>query len=92
MVFVLKVYFHTDAEIEVGPLATRLLSLVHQIIKLDQHTSEQKQLVYNALSLWTQCQLSEFKCDWPFKVPDETGDFVLTGLLYCTEEKIRQEF
>lgn len=57
MVFVLKVYFHSNAEIEVGPLQDKLLSLMHQIIKLDQHTSEQKQIVYNALSLWTQCQL-----------------------------------
>jgi len=71
------------------------------IIQRDQFTLEDKNIVENAMALWTGCILhkpalfKEFTAwnntDQESNIKD-TQDFILGGLLRCTEEKVRLDF
>jgi len=61
---------------------------------------EDKLIIENALSLWVGCILhnnSLFNDFYTFKGEEDSkiktcDDFVLNGLLFCSQEKVREEF
>ena len=74
------------------------MKLVASIIVVDNISSEEKQIVENALSLWIGIvnykpslfnDFQTYKGDNAIKTADE---FLMHGILYCKEEKIRQDF
>jgi hypothetical protein len=55
-------------------------------------TFEEKLIVENALSLWVGCALHKNELFSDFLQTPNHDDFVLQGLLYCKQEKVREEF
>jgi len=54
-------------------------------------TFEEKLIVENALSLWVGCILHKRELLNDF-YEFQSDDFILTGLLYCNQDKVREEF
>ena len=54
-------------------------------------TFEDKLIIENALSLWVGCILhnNELLNDF-YSI--NSDDFILSGLLYCSQDKVREEF
>jgi hypothetical protein len=63
------------------------MKLVASILLADDITIEEKQIVENAMSLWVG--IINYKGDNNIK---DSSDFLMHGVLYCKEEKIRQDF
>lgn len=75
----------------------KILTLISQVLAKDQMIFEDKLIVENALSLFVGCLLhkTELINDfYAFSSPnlDSCETFVLSGLLYTPQEKIREEF
>jgi hypothetical protein len=74
------------------------MNLVASILLADDITIEEKQIVENAMSLWVGIinykpalfvSFQNYKGDNDIK---DSSDFLMHGVLYCKEEKIRQDF
>lgn len=74
------------------------MKLVASILLADDITIEEKQIVENAMSLWVGIinykpalfvSFQNYKGDNDIK---DSSDFLMHGVLYCKEEKIRQDF
>jgi hypothetical protein len=74
------------------------MKLVASILLADDITIEEKQIVENAMSLWVGIinykpalfvSFQNYKADNDIK---DSSDFLMHGVLYCKEEKIRQDF
>jgi hypothetical protein len=74
------------------------MKLVASILLADDITIEEKQIVENAMSLWVGIinykpalfvSFQNYKGDNNIK---DSSDFLMHGVLYCKEEKIRQDF
>ena len=79
-----------------GRLQNKILSLVLTILKQDSFSIEDKIIIENAMTIWVGATLykpelfDDFKS---FKLEGSTAeDFILQGLIFCSEEKIRQDF
>ena len=75
-----------------------MLTIVSSIVKRKQFTLADKVIVENSMALWMGCVLynsdffDEF-IDWNNKnIGNPENNFVLAGLLFCPEEKIRMDF
>ena len=86
---------------EIRPLSAQILNLVSCIIQREHFTLEDKNIVENAMALWTGCILHKpalFKEFTAWNNTDQGSDikdiqdFVLGGLLRCSEEKVRLDF
>ena len=77
-------------------LQRKVLGVTSQVLKKKKLIFEDKLIVENALNLWVGCLLHrddlfhEFVESRDLEV--RADDFVLTGLLYCRYETIREEF
>ena len=86
------------AETDFSELCNKLLTVVSSIVKRKQYTLADKIIVENSMALWIGCVLynpelfNEF-IQWNSKNLDTPeNNFVLSGLLFCPEEKIRMDF
>lgn len=79
-------------------LQNQIMRLVASILVVDNPTTEEKQIVENSLSLWIGlvnykpellADFVDFKCDGQITTASE---LLMHGVLYCKEEKIRQDF
>ena len=84
-----------------GEMCAHLITLASQIVQRQQFSLHDKIVIENALALWTGCILHEptlFKEFTLWQNPNQESaiktadDFVLGGLLFCPEEKIRLDF
>ena len=73
--------------------------IISQILTKKDLIYEDKLIIENALSLWAGCLLHKpvlINDFYSFKDYSTTirscNDFILTGLLYCPYEKVREEF
>ena len=87
-------------QINYKELQGKILETITKILLKDKIIFEDKLIVENALSLWVGCVLHmnnlwsdflEFKGEDNSKLKSSM-DFILSGLLYCPSEKIREEF
>jgi hypothetical protein len=92
----LELLLSTDFE----SLQAKLMQTIARIITNDQQTMEEKQIVENAMSLWIGIltykkelfkSFSAYEGDANSSIKN-AEDLVMTGLLYCKEEKIREDF
>lgn len=86
--------------IDYKTLQSKILRIIAEILTKDKMIFEDKLIIENALSLWVGCIIHNnslfgefyfFKGDENSKIKN-CDDFVLTGLLYCSQEKVREEF
>ena len=70
------------------------------VLQKEKMIFEDKLIIENALSLWVGCLLHmnnlwndflEFKGTEEMSIKN-SSDFILAGLLYCPQDKIREEF
>lgn len=84
---------HIISNIDYKSLLHKIMSLISQVLsKRDQMIFEDKLIVENTLSLMVGCILhkNELLNDfYSFKNPSE---FVISGLLDCQHERIREDF
>lgn len=78
--------------IDFKQLQTCLLGLISQIVPKDTHSMEEKNIVANALALWKCCMFNKHELFTDFLQTNKIDEIVMSGLLYCTQENIRQNF
>lgn len=78
--------------IDFKQLQTCLLGLIAQIVPKDTHSMEEKNIVANALALWKCCMFNKHELFIDFLQTSKIDELVMSGLLYCTQENIRQNF
>lgn len=87
---------HIISNIDYKALLYKIMSLIAQVLsKRENMIFEDKLIVENTLSLMVGCILhkNELLNDfYGFKGIDDPEQFVLSGLLYCPHERIREEF
>ena len=82
--------------VDYSVLQRKLLSVTSQVLKKQKLIFEDKLIVDNALNLWVGCLLhsdnlfNEFLESKDLDV--KSDEFLLTGLLYCPYETVREEF
>jgi hypothetical protein len=75
-----------------------LIKLVSSILVQEQISAEDRQIVENAISLWigiVNYKPSLFSTFAEYKSSNKiaiASDFIMHGILFCKEEKIRQDF
>ena len=74
-------------------LQQKILKLIAQVLEADRQdmTFEEKLIVENALSLWVGCILHKTELLNDF-YSTNSDDFLMRGLLFCQQDKIRDEF
>ena len=85
------------SNIEYKSLMQKILTLISQVLAKDSMIFEDKLIVENALSLFVGCLLHKpelINDFYAFSSPqlNSCDSFVLSGLLYTSQEKIREEF
>ena len=77
-------------------LQQKILELVVSVLQKEQLTLEEKIIVENAISVWVGSSLYRpelFDGFLSFTSGESTaGDLILSGLVFCREDKIRQDF
>jgi len=79
-------------------LQEQIVKLVSTIIVQDSVTIEEKHIVENALSLWVgivnyqPALFTAFQAHKGTNKITSASDFIMYGVLYCKEEKIRHDF
>ena len=75
-----------------------MIKLVSSILVQEQISAEDRQIVENAISLWIGIvnykpalflTFAEYKSSNAIAI---ASDFIMQGILFCKEEKIRQDF
>jgi hypothetical protein len=70
--------------------------VISQVIKKPKLLFEERLIVESALNLWVGCLLHRSELFQEFTEPREPGfsaeEFLLTGLLYCSYETVREDF
>ena len=75
-----------------------MIKLVSSILVQEQISAEDRQIVENAISLWIGIvnykpalflTFAEYKSSNAIAI---ASDFIMHGILFCKEEKIRQDF
>ena len=81
--------------IDYKALQQKILTLISEILTARKDTGsmsfEDKLIIENALSLWVGCVLHKNELLNDFYA-FQSDDFILQGLLYCEQEKVREEF
>ena len=79
-----------------GRLQNKILSLVFTILQQKTFSLEQKIIIENAITIWVGATLYKPELFNDFKAFSLNGssaeDLILSGLVFCPEEKIRQDF
>lgn len=77
-------------------LQQKILTLISEILDKDHFSLEDKIIIENSVTIWLGTTLykpelfDEFKA---FKKGEKTAeDFILNGLVFCREDKTRQDF
>ena len=77
-------------------LQRQVLLVTSQVLKKDKLRFEDKLIIENALSLWVGCLLHRNELFAEFAKPADSAlkpeEFLLTGLLYCPYETVREDF
>jgi hypothetical protein len=82
--------------VDYSAIQRQVLRLVSQVLKKPKLIFEDKLILEHALNLWSGCLLhsgglfDEFVK--PIDADIDTNQFVLSGLLYCRYETVREEF
>ncbi len=85
------------SKIDYQSLTTKILTIISQILGKPHMIMEDKLIIENALSLLVGCILHNNKLLNDFYNFSSSSiasfdEFILTGILYCKQEKIREEF
>lgn len=83
--------------VDYSALQRQILLVTSQVLKKETLLFEDRLIVANALSLWVGCLLHRGELFGEFLQPSQEGqpkpdEFLLTGLLYCPYEAVREEF
>ena len=78
--------------IEFKELQEKLLTLISNTVKKETHLFEDKTIVSNALNLLIGCQLFKPELFLDFLTYENIEEIFMSGILYCTAEKIRDDF
>lgn len=73
-------------------LQSKLLNLIAQIVVKDTHTFEEKNIVSNSLNLWIGLVLYRPELFLDFLTFQKIDELIMSGILYCSAEKIREDF
>jgi len=73
-------------------LQTKLLNLIAEIVVKENHTFEEKNIVSNSLNLWIGCLLYKPELFLDFLTYEKIDEIIMSGILYCSAEKIREDF
>lgn len=73
-------------------LQTKIFNLIGEIVQKDSHTFEEKNIVSNSLNLWIGCILYKPELFLDFLTFEKIDELVMAGILYCSAEKIREDF
>ena len=77
-------------------LQRKVLGLINQLLSQKKLVFEDKLIIENALNLWTSCLLNREELFTEFiesKDSDiKVDDFILSGLLFCPYDTVREEF
>ena len=66
--------------------------MISDIVRKDVHTYEEKNIVSNSLNLWIGCVLYQKHLFLDFLTYDKIDEIIMSGILYCPAEKIREDF
>jgi hypothetical protein len=61
-------------------------------VRRETHTFEEKNIVSNSLNLWIGCLLYKPELFLDFLTFDKIEELIMSGILYCSAEKIREDF
>jgi hypothetical protein len=82
--------------VDYSKLQRKVLSITSEVLKKPVLVFEDKLIVDNALNLWVGCLLHRADLFNEFIKPSDSqvqpNEFLLTGLLYCPYETVREEF
>ena len=82
--------------VDYSALQRQVLRLTSQVLKKPKLIFEDKLIIEHALNLWVGCLLHRSDLFHEFVEPMDpevdTNEFVLSGLLYCPYETVREEF
>ena len=73
-------------------LQTKLLNLIAEIVVKESHSFEEKNIVSNSLNLWIGCLLYKPELFLDFLTYEKIDEIIMSGILYCSAEKIREDF
>jgi hypothetical protein len=78
--------------IDFSNLQNKLLTLIADIVSRETHSFEEKNIVSNSLNLWIGCVLYRPELFLDFLTFDRIDEVIMSGILYCSAEKIREDF
>lgn len=88
--------FQFVESVDYSLLQRKVLSVTSEILKKKVLVFEDKLIIDNALNLWVGCLLHRGDLLKEFVQPTDQqvkpDEFLLTGLLYCPYETVREEF
>jgi hypothetical protein len=79
-------------EINFKEIQSRLLQLIIQIVPKESHTFVEQEIIGNAMTLWKCCVFYKSELFLDFLTTDKVDELIMSGLLYCTQESIRNYF
>lgn len=78
--------------IDFNNVQSKLLKLIADIVKKEHYSYEEKNIVSNSLNLWIGCIMYKQELFLDFLTFDHIEEIIMSGILYCPAEKIREDF